>query len=322
MKEIIEQIKKEWVKLFVCIPIALIVFGTAIENIFLSSFGLSNFSPIKAQSITVGLIFVVVCCILYAFSFTNIDKKSIAGKSILKLIIQQCLKLISFTLVFFFIFVLIKVDIDIYYKTTLEKTLFFIALFVSIEFSQWLILHWLIKEVKGRDNDRFWKFMKRLDIVVFWMLLVAGSICGIYYFINEDSFRKLVISFSSIFILPIAIYSGERIAQEKVEEEANDEKEQLLKNKAIGLLKETAEGILFLIIALSMFLILYSRNVYKYLPQNCGGGMSNELIITFKDDTEFPGRIILSNSDFVYIVDENNEVYIFGWDDIYRVAQV
>ncbi|MEI6577913.1 MAG: hypothetical protein WCN92_00455 [Eubacteriales bacterium] len=321
MNEIITQIKKEWKKIIIAIPIIFIVFGTIIKNLFLSSFGLSDFSIFKSESITIGIVFIAFCVVLYFSSFALVDKENLLKKKFILLLIQQLLKLLSFSAFFHYLFETMKIGGKIE-GSQIEIISQYIIVFSFNVLISSIILHYNIIVLSSGKDDKFWRRFRKFIKCMIWCCLIFASLFCIYHSIYDSSLRKLIMIVLAFFILPLSKYSGKRIA----DEEKNDIAiEKIKKEKNLGInsvIKELFTAIAFLLVAVIIFMFGYSKVIFPLLPLNIGGGMSNELTIIFKDKTEFIGKTILSNSEFIYAIDKNNDVLVFEWADINKLKQV
>jgi hypothetical protein len=72
--------------------------------------------------------------------------------------------------------------------------------------------------------------------------------------------------------------------------------------------------IVFFMIALS----LYSTRVFPHISNNLGGGFYKFNTIVFEDDSTTTGKIIYNNSNYVYIIEEENQLSQFPIDKIKR----
>lgn len=74
--------------------------------------------------------------------------------------------------------------------------------------------------------------------------------------------------------------------------------------------------ILYLLVLFMLSLNYYSKKVFPYISSNMGGGYYKYNTIVLDDDSIITGKIIHSNSGYIYLIEEENELSQYPIDKI------
>ena len=87
------------------------------------------------------------------------------------------------------------------------------------------------------------------------------------------------------------------------------------KNGKVGILDISLALLFFLFVGM-MCLFSYSKNIFPLLPCNLGGGYYKYNTIVLEDDTIITGKIIHSNSEYIYLIEEEEKLSQYQIDKI------
>lgn len=286
-------------QLIYLIPVSFIAIGSFVLNIYLNQFGIIDVALFDTKTIYIGFIAcsIFLAYILFWFSLMEITGKP---KQIFIFFINEIWKAAIFSFLLY-TFLMNHEAIDVTKNTVLhllDTGAFFC--FTTLP----LIYHY------KNDYDNFEKQDKMSKIILISYYIGIGistcSIIGLSVFIS--TLRKTLISFFYFGALCISLSFS--IWNRKNRENSNKEwivSSFFNKTNQIGSL-DIAFTLLFLLFAGMGCLFSYSKNIFPQLPCNLGGGYYKYNTIILDNDSMASGKIIHSNSNYIYIIEEDNKL--------------
>lgn len=300
-------LKKHLFQLIYLIPVSFIAIGSFVLNIYLNQFGIIDVALFDAKTIYIGFI---SCSIFLAYFLFWFSLMEITGKpkQIFLFFINEIWKASIFSFLLY-TFLMNHEAIDVTKNTVLhllDTGAFFC--FTTLP----LIYHY------KNDYDNFEKQDKMSKIILISYYIGIGistcSIIGLSVFIS--TLRKILISFFYFGVLCISLSFS--IWNRKNKENSNREwivSSFFNKNNKIGTL-DIAFTLLFLLFAGMGCLFSYSKNIFPQLPCNLGGGYYKFNTLVLEDDSSITGKIIHSNSEYIYLIEEEGKLSQYPIDKI------
>lgn len=305
-----DYIKEHLFQFISLIPVCFIAIGAFVLNIYLYQFGIIDIALFDSKTIFVGFVAVLqmICYFfLYCtfFCFINLDSEH----SCILFCVNMLWKPVLFSIIVYS-FLGNEDNIKLLYSGWRYE---FVRIMMSISIAAFPFLLFLHND-KNFANLKTKKDKLLVDVVVIIELI---STYGVYSFLVEDhSFQKICETYMtlsavcSIFAL-ILIYGKFPLVNKKQQTSffrVGDKPMQLDYYCSY-----------FGVIILSMVaLSLYSTRVFPYISNNLGGGDYKFNTIVFEDNTSTIGKIIYNNSDYIYMIEEENQLSQYPIDKIKR----
>ena len=308
-------IKEHFFQLITLVPVIFISLGSFILNIYLYQFGIIDIALFDARTIFIGFIAFSIFIAYFLFWFSLID---ITGKpkQILLFLINEIWKAAIFSFLIYTYLVQDKEPVD------LSKTIIHIFDTGAYNVFATLPLLYLFK----KDFDSFSSQDKASKgFLIFYCISIAVStisIIGLAFFII--SLRKILMSF--LFFGGMCISLSFSIWNRKHKESINEKWEVssfFNKKGKIGLL-DISQALLFFLFIGMLCLFSYSQNIFPLLPCNLGGGYYKYNTIVLDDDSIITGKIIHSNVEYIYIIEEEDKLSQYPIDKIkaYEITKI
>lgn len=300
-------IKDHFFQLITLIPVIFISLGSFILNIYLYQFGIIDIALFDARTIFIGFMAFSIFMAYFLFWFSLID---ITGKpkQILLFLINEIWKAAIFSFLIYTYLVQNKEPID------LSKTVIHIFDTGAYNVFATLPLLYLFK----KDFDNFSSQDKTSKgFLIFYCISIAVStvsIIGLAFYIN--SLRKILMSF--IFFGGMCISLSFSIWNRKHKENTNEKWEVssfFNKNGKVGILDISLALLFFLFVGM-MCLFSYSKNIFPQIPCNLGGGYYKYNTLILEDDSSRTGKIIHSNSEYIYLIEGEDKLSQYPIDKI------
>ena len=292
-------IKDHFFQLITLIPVIFISLGSFILNIYLYQFGIIDIALFDARTIFIGFMAFSIFMAYFLFWFSLID---ITGKpkQILLFLINEIWKAAIFAFIIYTYLVQEKEPLD------LSKTIIHIFDTGAFNVFATLPVLYLFK----KDFDFFSSQDKASKcFLIFYSISIAIStisIIGLSFFVI--SLRKILMSF--IFFGGMCISLSLSIWNRKHKESLNEKWEVASffnRNGKVGFL-DISQALLFFLIIGMMCLFSYSKNIFPLLPCNLGGGYYKYNTIVLEDDSIITGKIIHSNAEYIYVIEEKGKL--------------
>ena len=300
-------IKEHFFQIITLIPVIFISLGSFILNIYLYQFGIIDIALFDARTIFIGFIAfsIFVGYILFWFSLIHITGKP---KQIFLFLINEIWKAAIFSFLIYTYLVQDKEPVD------LSKTI--IHIFDTGAYNVFATLPLLYLFKKDFDNFSSQDKVSK-GFLVFYCISIAIStisVVGLSFFVIP--LRKILISF--LFFGGMCISLSFSIWNRKHKENSNEKWEVsslFNKNGKIGVLDISLALLFFLFVGI-MCLFSYSKNIFPLLPCNLGGGYYKYNTLILEDDSSRTGKIIHSNSEYIYLIEEEEKFSQYSIDKI------
>lgn len=282
-------------QLIYLIPVSFIAIGSFVLNIYLNQFGIIDVALFDSKTIFVGFIAVFQLICFFFFWAMFILKFTGSGKFIFLII--NC----------FYKSILFSVFIDAFLCNTVTSSssephpVFVIFLVVGISQTYFML--------ESNSENSQWSTGKIVDklIFIFQLLVSISSIIVLIYFLEKDkTLSELfkVYLYVSIFLSAFLLIKWVR---EKNKTENNNDISKFNKNGKFGKL-DFAFALLYVILVIMVFLLTYSKHVFPCITNNLGGGYYKYNTLIFEDDSSIVGKIIHSNSEYIYLIEEEDKL--------------
>lgn len=301
-------IKEHFFQLISLIPVCFIAIGAFVLNIYLHQFEIIDIALFDSKTIFVGFVAVLqIVCYFFLFCTFFGDLSMVHGYKLY--VINMLWKPVLFAiLVYSFLG-----NGDILELTYSGGKYYLLRMLMAISIISFIGLIYLhgelnIADLKNKKDKRV------LNIVVD---LEFFSTYGVsFYFIGDHIFQGIVetymnLSLVCVIFAVIIVYGKFPLI--------NKEKESSFFRLGDKLIKlDYYCAYFFIIIFFMIALALYAVRVYPHISNNLGGGYYKYNSILFEDNSSVTGKIIYSNSNYVYMIEEENQLSQYSIDKIKR----
>ncbi len=135
------------------------------------------------------------------------------------------------------------------------------------------------------------------------------------YLIEKDQVLSDIFEVYNYLSVYFSLFLFIRWCREKHSTEPDEDVSKFTKTGKIGKL-DYAFTALYFIGAIMVFLMTYSRHVFPNISSNLGGGAYKYNTIIMDDDSSITGKIIHSNSEYIYLIEEENKLSQYPIDKI------
>ena len=294
-------IKENLFKIISLIPVCFIALGAFILNIYLNQFGIIDVALFDSRTIFVGFValFQIVC-----FFWAMHILKYTCPNRIIFLIINCFLKSVVFSVVVANL--LINTDNSANPEPH-SAFVVFLVLGITITF--------IMLESNSKGN--LWKTKKAINkvIYIFGLILSISSLMFSVYLIEKDQVLSEVFEVYNYLSIYFSLFLFIRWCREKNSSEPDEDVSKFSKTGKIGKL-DYAFTVLYFIGSIMVFLMTYSRHAFPNISSNLGGGAYKYNTIIMDDESCITGKIIHSNSNFIYVIEEENKLSQYSIDKI------
>lgn len=285
-------IKENLFKIISLIPVCFIALGAFILNIYLNQFGIIDVALFDSRTIFVGFValFQIIC--FFFFWAMHILKYTCPNR-IIFLIINCFLKSVVFSVVVanllgnsdnpephpgFIVFLIIGITIT----------------FIMLE---------------SNSKGNLWGTGKLINKIIYILGLIysISSLMFSVYLIEKDKVLSDIFEVYNYLSIYFSLFLFIRWCREKHSTEPDEDVSKFTKTGKIGKL-DYAFTALYFIGAIMVFLMTYSKHVFPNISSNLGGGAYKYNTIIMDDDSSIKGKIIHSNSNFIYVIEEKNKL--------------
>ena len=304
-----KYIKEHLLELLGLIPVCFIAIGAFVLNIYLYQFGIIDIALFDSKTIFVGFVAVLqmVCYFFLFCTFFCIVNQGTEHGFIL-FAVNMLWKPVLFSII---VYSLLGNEDNI--SVYVGKRYNFIRIWMSIAIVAFAVLIFLHIE-KNLANLKTKKDKRLVDLVAIIELISTYEVYLLL--LDEQNFQEICETYMSlsavcsIFAL-ILIYGKFPLV--------NKEKETSffrLGDKPMQL--DYYCSYFGIIVLLMVALSLYSTRVFPFISNNLGGGNYKFNTIFFEDNTMTTGKIIYNNSEYVYMIEEENQLSQYPIDKIKR----
>ncbi len=301
----IKYLKEHLFQFISLIPVSFIAIGSFVLNIYLNQFGIIDVALFDSRTIFVGFI-TVFQLIAFFCVFCIFIEKITTFHGIMSLIISMTWKPILFSIIVYMYSGNMSNIKNIYtdwrYNLTSSISVLSISSFICLFFIRDIFLNW-------KTNVKSDKFFACFFIII----AIISSYIAFILLCKDIVFKeiwKMYMYFSiacAIYYIPILSKKFPFINPEK--------KISLFKQDGTSFEQDRTTikfyyffVILYLLVLFVISLTYYSKKVFPYISSNMGGGYYKYNTIILDDDSLITGKIIHSNANFIYIIEEENKL--------------
>lgn len=303
-----EYIKEHLFQFISLIPVCFIAIGAFVLNIYLYQFGIIDIALFDSKTVFVGFIAVLqIAC--YFFMFCTFFGDLSTGHGVKLYIVNMLWKPVLFTIIVYS-FLVDENKLELIYSGWIYALL---HTMVAISITAFGGLLWLHSE-KNIANLKTKKDKKIFDAIVFLELLSTYSIYSLL--LKDRIFQEICEMYMSLSVICaifaiVCVYGKFPLIN---------------KEKAISFFR-LGDGPIqldyycayfFIIVFFMIALTLYSTRVFPHISNNLGGGFYKLNTIVFEDDTSITGKIIYNNNNYVYMIEDDNQLAQYPIDKIKR----
>ena len=127
------------------------------------------------------------------------------------------------------------------------------------------------------------------------------------YLIEKDQVLSEIFKVYNYLSIYFSLFLFIRWCRDKNSTEPDEDVSKFTKTGKIGKL-DYAFTVLYFIGSIMIFLMTYSKYEFPNISSNLGGGAYKYNTIIMDDDSSITGKIIHSNSNFIYVIEEENKL--------------
>lgn len=285
-------------QLIYLIPVSFIAIGSFVLNIYLNQFGIIDVALFDSRTIFVGFIavfqllsFLIVLCTLVG----KIDS------------IHDVVVLI-FCIIWLPIFFSILVYMYSGNLSNIESVIeeWKYRLLNSISAASVIPFLYLIKNRYHIHNLKSADKSNKIFICIFSCFEMVSLTIAFYIACKDSIFKSIYMTYFyySLFSIPFLLsFLGDGFPY--INKKAGVA---LFKNE--GKLEKMDYCFIFLYLLILFMITLnnYSKNIFPHISSNMGGGYYKYNTIVLEDDTIITGKIIYSNSEYIYLIEEEEKL--------------
>ena len=301
-----EYFKEHFFQFLYLIPVCFIAIGSFILNIYLNQYGIIDVALFDSKTVFVGFVAVFQFISFFLLICIYIGKEEYKDEleAVLFMAIDVFLKPFLFSILVYassgYSGNLRKIYSDWKYDLTRTSALVSIIMFLVILSHRNYIIQW---ESKTKKEKTFFSVIVVLELIStaigqvgLFQDEVFKEICEMYFW------SAAAFSFFSIFVL-----YGKNPLKNKIS--IFRQKSKIIKFDNI------LTGFCIMVIFL-ITLINYSTKVFPYISSNLGGGYYKHNTLVLATGKKITGKIIHSNSKYIYIIEEENKLSQYFIDEI------
>lgn len=288
-------IKENLFKIISLIPVCFIALGAFILNIYLNQFGIIDVALFDSRTIFVGFVafFQIIC--FFFFWAMHILKYTLPNR-ILFLIINCFLKSVVFSVV-----VANLLGNSDNSANPEPHPVFVVFLIIGI------IMTFIILESNSKGN--LWNTGKLINksIYILGLIYSISSLMFSVYLIEKDQVLSEIFEVYNYLSIYFSLFLFIRWCRDKNSTEPDEDVSKFTKTGKIGKL-DYAFTVLYFIGSIMIFLMTYSKYEFPNISSNLGGCAFKYNTIIMDDGSSITGKIIHSNSNFIYVIEEKNKL--------------
>ena len=293
-----KYIKKQLFQFISLIPICFIAIGAFVLNVYLYQFGIIDIALFDSKTIFVGFVAVlqIVC---YFFLFCTFFGVVGMEHGDFLYIVNMLWKPVLFTILVYS-FLGNENRLRLIYSGFRFNLLWILMAISIISFVGLILLH-IEKNIAKLKRQ---KEKIKIDAVVFIELCSTYSVYSLM--LGDRVFQEICEAYMNLslvcVIFAIVIVYGKFPLINKEKETSFFR----LGDKPMYLDYYCAYFLVFVFFMIA--LTLYSTRVFPHISNNLGGGSYKFNTIVFEDDSSITGKIIYNNSDYVYMIEAENQL--------------
>lgn len=299
-------IKDNWVKIAIGIPIVVGLFGLLINNNYLLSYGIINYSAFQIRALYSGAIFfalLIIIIIIFLIDSNTVDLEKMNLFRLLYVTFYKaifvadvaCMLLINEYSKISFFGIQIPEGITNLYRALLAFYILNLLLFFD--------------EFRGEaklKNNKLLNLLKSSSIFIFFLVLF-------HFIILFYNYPKQVFDISSFFCFIFFGLFFFNLGRKEVQFYQTDKDYRPFslvdrnRKPSVGL--DGTIAFLFIMLFLIQSVVSY-QGLYKYISYDYGGGKLNGISIKLNDNTEINGKLIISNDQYIYVEDSDKIIQV------------
>lgn len=303
-----EYIKEHLFQFISLIPVCFIAIGAFVLNIYLYQFGIIDIALFDSKTIFVGFI-AVLQFVCYFFLFCTFFGEVGMKHGAFLYIINMLWKPVLFTIIVYSLLESgTKLELD--YSGRRYKLLWMLMAITILCFVVLIILH----SKKNISNLKTEKDKKLVDFVAF--LELVFTYCVYSLMLDNRVFQgicEMYMSLSAVCVILAIVFVYGKFPLINKEKETSFFR---LGDKPIHL--DYFCAYFFVIVFFMIALTLYSTRVFPHISNNLGGGFYKINTIVFENGSSTTGKIIYNNSNYVYMMEAENQLSQYPIDKIKR----
>lgn len=311
-----EFFKENIFKIAIIIPITVSILGMVIINLYISNYGIIDYTIFRIQSIYVGTSFVIFCTGFFILYCMFIDTSNLEQNRTPKIILITSIKTILIS-VLFYTYCTGEILNPPYLLFTKISLLMFLIISVPLIFFLYVHLKENYHNIISNEVPVKYKIP---SITYISVSVLYNFFLFVVLFRTETIFRYIsgfFMFYGLMFVFGLELHKRVKKDKKKVAKSKYTSLFSSKKNKASMILENMFWyfGLLAFIISL---MILYSKLIYPNLLQFLGGGKEQTTTIVSKQQ-EMSGKIVHSNERFIYFLSDTNTIEIIHWDDVIKM---
>ena len=296
-----EFLKKNIFNIITVIPIILLAVGSLVLSKYLSQFGVIDFPVFNGRTILVGFVAFLQLILFIIIWYTFLNIRGNNKKELYFLIFNAIWKPLVFGNTVFLLSAYVNELDDFeflgwiwYSKILLVLTLFSFMGFMILLSGKEYIDNGIKKDKLGRITLCLGG---GLTLVSFFPMLIL--------LINNDIYRNIISTYGYVsFILFFQSFLAWAIKNDKTRGIPVEESSLFSKEKKFTLM-DYVFYLFWVMLILIINLFNYSSKVFPYIDTNLGGGKYKFSELILDDASVIKGRVVHTNSDYVYIYEES-----------------
>lgn len=287
-----KYLKKHLFQLIYLIPVSFIAIGSFVLNIYLNQFGIIDVALFDSRTIFVGFVALFqFISFFFCWSIYILKYRPPLGSFFL---IINCF----FKPAFFSSIIYVFLANSNGHFSKLEELFFWLL------FSGNLLYLCILQTSMKFKNIQKLKIQNKISFLL--RILLGLGLCILYVILilkNTVLFNISISYFCISLFFSISLF----FKWNKNKMQYDDDMSKFDSTGAISKL-DFQYAILILILVAMMFLYNYSCHVFPYISSNMGGGYYKYNTIILDDDSVITGKIIHSNSEYIYIIKEEEKL--------------
>jgi hypothetical protein len=296
-------IKDNWVKIAIGSPVIVGLFGLLINNNYLLSYGIINYSAFQIRALYSGAIFfalIIFIIIIFLIDSNIIDLDQMNPLRLLYVTFYKTIFVADLACIML-INDYAKISI---FGIQIPESISYLYYGLLIFYIWILVLY--IDEFRGEIKYKNVKLLKIFSVFIFFLVLF-------HFIILHYNYHKQVADISSFFISMFFAFVLGNLGRKQVRIYKKTDKEYrpfslIDRNRGPSTIDMTI--VLLLFIAFFILSVVSYRGLYKYIPYAFGGGKLSGISIKLNDNTVINGKLIISNDQYVYVEDNDKIIQV------------
>ena len=288
-----EYFKEHMFQFLYLIPVSFIAIGSFVLNIYLNRFGIIDVALFDSRTIFVGFV-ALFQFISFFFCWSIYILKYKPPLGLFFLIINCFFKPAFFSSIIYIYLANSKGQFSKVYE-----------LFFSLVFAGDLLYLWILQTSMNFTNIKDLKIQKKISFFV--RILFGLGLCISYVILILKN--KMIFDIFICYLCISLFFTASlffRWNKNKIQYD-NDDISKFNNTGVISKLDFQYNILIFTLVAM-IFLYNYSYRVFPYISNNMGGGYYKYNTIVLDDDSVITGKIIHSNAEYIYLIEEEEKL--------------